>query len=96
MFRKAKGFFSNDLSIDLGKPNKVSYVSEKSMVLTKPSVVLHQGFEQKSVPKSPSNSSLKPFFQPLQPKRDLSASENLQLNNESVTAIHIFAINGPL
>ncbi len=39
MFKKLRGIFSNDLSIDLGTANTLIYVREKGIVLDEPSVV---------------------------------------------------------
>jgi len=39
MFRRIIGFFSNDLSIDLGTANTLIYVRDKGIVLNEPSVV---------------------------------------------------------
>ena len=39
MFKKLRGLFSNDLSIDLGTANTLIYVREKGIVLAEPSVV---------------------------------------------------------
>ncbi len=39
MFRKLRGIFSNDLSIDLGTANTLIYVRDKGIVLNEPSVV---------------------------------------------------------
>ena len=39
MFRKLRGVFSNDLSIDLGTANTLIYVKDKGIVLNEPSVV---------------------------------------------------------
>ena len=39
MFKKIRGFFSSDLSIDLGTANTLIYVREKGIVLNEPSVV---------------------------------------------------------
>lgn len=39
MFKKLRGVFSNDLSIDLGTANTLIYVREKGIVLNEPSVV---------------------------------------------------------
>src|SRR5688572_11872386 len=39
MFKKLKGFFSTDLSIDLGTANTLIYVRGKGIVLNEPSVV---------------------------------------------------------
>ncbi len=46
MFKKLRGLFSNDLSIDLGTANTLIYVRDKGIVLNEPSVVAirhHQG-----------------------------------------------------
>src|SRR5688572_16755495 len=39
MLRKLRGYFSNDLSIDLGTANTLIYVRGKGIVLNEPSVV---------------------------------------------------------
>ena len=39
MFKKLRGIFSNDLSIDLGTANTLIYVRDKGIVLNEPSVV---------------------------------------------------------
>lgn len=39
MFNQIRGFFSNDLSIDLGTANTIIYVRDKGIVLNEPSVV---------------------------------------------------------
>jgi len=39
MFKKLRGIFSNDVSIDLGTANTLIYVREKGIVLAEPSVV---------------------------------------------------------
>ena len=39
MFKKLRGLFSNDLSIDLGTANTLIYVREQGIVLDEPSVV---------------------------------------------------------
>lgn len=39
MFKKLRGLFSNDLSIDLGTANTLIYVRDKGIVLNEPSVV---------------------------------------------------------
>ena len=39
MFKKLRGIFSNDLSIDLGTANTLIYVKEEGIVLNEPSVV---------------------------------------------------------
>lgn len=39
MFKKLRGIFSNDLSIDLGTANTLIYVREEGIVLNEPSVV---------------------------------------------------------
>ena len=46
MFKKLRGVFSNDLSIDLGTANTLIYVRDKGIVLNEPSVVairIHNG-----------------------------------------------------
>ena len=46
MFKKLRGMFSNDLSIDLGTANTLIYVRGKGIILNEPSVVaIRQGFE---------------------------------------------------
>lgn len=43
MFKKLRGMFSNDLSIDLGTANTLIYVKGQGIVLDEPSVVaIHQ------------------------------------------------------
>ncbi|MCB1662355.1 MAG: rod shape-determining protein, partial [Pseudomonadales bacterium] len=39
MFKKIRGLFSTDLSIDLGTANTLIYVRDKGIVLNEPSVV---------------------------------------------------------
>ena len=39
MFRRALGFFSNDIGIDLGTANTLVYVRDRGIVLREPSVV---------------------------------------------------------
>lgn len=39
MFKKLRGLFSNDLSIDLGTANTLIYVKDQGIVLNEPSVV---------------------------------------------------------
>ncbi len=39
MFKKIRGIFSSDLSIDLGTANTLIYVRDKDIVLNEPSVV---------------------------------------------------------
>lgn len=39
MFKRLRGLFSNDLSIDLGTANTLVYVKEKGIILNEPSVV---------------------------------------------------------
>ena len=39
MFKRLRGLFSNDLSIDLGTANTLIYVREEGIVLNEPSVV---------------------------------------------------------
>ena len=46
MFKKLRGAFSNDLSIDLGTANTLIYVRDKGIILNEPSVVairIHDG-----------------------------------------------------
>ncbi|MBQ76649.1 MAG: rod shape-determining protein [Gammaproteobacteria bacterium] len=50
MFKKLRGLFSNDLSIDLGTANTLVYVREQGIVLNEPSVVaIRNNNNQKSV-----------------------------------------------
>lgn len=50
MFKRLRGIFSTDLSIDLGTANTLIYVSERGIVLDEPSVVaIRQQNGQKSV-----------------------------------------------
>tara|TARA_B100001094_G_C18192496_1_gene808249 strand:+ start:812 stop:1858 length:1047 start_codon:yes stop_codon:yes gene_type:complete len=52
MFKKLRGLFSNDLSIDLGTANTLIYVRDEGIVLNEPSVVAirgEPGIGQKSV-----------------------------------------------
>ena len=50
MFKKLRGLFSNDLSIDLGTANTLIYVRERGIVLNEPSVVaIRTTNNQKSV-----------------------------------------------
>ena len=50
LFKKLRGFFSSDLSIDLGTANTLIYVREKGIVLNEPSVVaIRQHLGQKIV-----------------------------------------------
>ena len=50
MFKKIRGFFSSDLSIDLGTANTLIYVREKGIVLNEPSVVaIRQHLGQKII-----------------------------------------------
>ena len=39
MFKRIRGLFSNDLSIDLGTANTLIYVRDQGIVLNEPSVV---------------------------------------------------------
>ncbi|MBL4583987.1 MAG: rod shape-determining protein, partial [Pseudomonadales bacterium] len=39
MFKKLRGMFSNDLSIDLGTANTLIYIPQEGIVLDEPSVV---------------------------------------------------------
>ncbi|HMV72330.1 MAG TPA: rod shape-determining protein, partial [Pseudomonadales bacterium] len=46
MFKRIRGIFSNDLSIDLGTANTIIYVRDQGIVLDEPSVVairVHNG-----------------------------------------------------
>ena len=50
MFKKIRGLFSSDLSIDLGTANTLIYVRDKDVVLNEPSVVaIRSHGNQKSV-----------------------------------------------
>jgi rod shape-determining protein MreB len=50
MFKKLRGFFSSDLSIDLGTANPLIYVREEGIVLNEPSVVaIRQHLGQKII-----------------------------------------------
>ena len=40
MFKRLRGYFSSDLSIDLGTANTLIYVRDKGIVLNEPSVCL--------------------------------------------------------
>ena len=40
MFKKIRGMFSNDLSIDLGTANTLIYVRDEGIVLNEPSVLV--------------------------------------------------------
>ena len=42
MFKRLRGYFSSDLSIDLGTANTLIYVRDKGIVLNEPSVVAVQ------------------------------------------------------
>jgi len=42
MFKKIRGIFSNDLSIDLGTTNTLIYVLGKGIVLNEPTAKIHQ------------------------------------------------------
>ena len=52
MFKKIRGLFSNDLSIDLGTANTLIYVRDKGIVLNEPSVVAVHVDGDKVNPKS--------------------------------------------
>ena len=52
MFKKLRGVFSNDLSIDLGTANTLIYVREQGIVLNEPSVVAIRGERSSSGQKS--------------------------------------------
>ncbi|HMY40507.1 MAG TPA: rod shape-determining protein, partial [Marinagarivorans sp.] len=50
MFKRLRGMFSNDLSIDLGTANTLIYVRDRGIVLDEPSVVAIRNINgQKSV-----------------------------------------------
>ena len=50
MFKKIRGLFSSDLSIDLGTANTLIYLRDSEIVLNEPSVVaIRQHGNQKSV-----------------------------------------------
>src|SRR5690554_7068157 len=50
MFKKLRGMFSSDLSIDLGTANTLIYVRERGIVLDEPSVVaIRSSGNQKTV-----------------------------------------------
>ena len=50
MFKRLRGMFSNDLSIDLGTANTLIYVREQGIVLNEPSVVaIRNNNNQKNV-----------------------------------------------
>ena len=50
MFKRLRGYFSTDLSIDLGTANTLIYVKERGIVLNEPSVVaIRTAGGQKSV-----------------------------------------------
>jgi len=42
MLKRLRGYFSSDLSIDLGTANTLIYVRDKGIVLNEPSVVAVQ------------------------------------------------------
>lgn len=52
MFKKLRGIFSNDLSIDLGTANTLIYVRDEGIVLNEPSVVAIRGERNSSGQKS--------------------------------------------
>ena len=52
MFKKLRGLFSNDLSIDLGTANTLIYVKDQGIVLNEPSVVAIRQERNGSGPKS--------------------------------------------
>ena len=52
MFKKLRGIFSNDLSIDLGTANTLIYVRDEGIVLNEPSVVAIRGERNSNGPKS--------------------------------------------
>ena len=52
MFKKLRGIFSNDLSIDLGTANTLIYVKGQGIVLNEPSVVVVIREERAGTPRS--------------------------------------------
>ena len=48
MFKRLRGYFSSDLSIDLGTANTLIYVRDKGIVLNEPSVVAVQDDQARS------------------------------------------------
>src|ERR1700716_4698049 len=52
MFKRLRGYFSSDLSIDLGTANTLIYVRDKGIVLNEPSVVAVQDESTRSGGKS--------------------------------------------
>jgi rod shape-determining protein MreB len=59
MFKRLRGYFSSDLSIDLGTANTLIYVRDKGIVLNEPSVVAVQD-DQAVVARSSSPSAPRP------------------------------------
>ena len=59
MFKRLRGYFSSDLSIDLGTANTLIYVRGKGIVLNEPSVVAMQD-ERPAAARSSSPSASKP------------------------------------
>ena len=51
MFKKIRGMFSNDLSIDLGTANTLIYVRDEGIVLNEPSVVALSNDKKEAKPK---------------------------------------------
>ena len=49
MFKRLRGMFSNDVSIDLGTANTLIYVKEKGIVLNEPSVVAIRHYMDKKL-----------------------------------------------
>ena len=63
MFKKLRGLFSNDLSIDLGTANTLIYVKDQGIVLNEPSVVAIRE-ERAGAPKSVAAVGLIPLTRP--------------------------------
>jgi hypothetical protein len=59
MFKRLRGYFSSDLSIDLGTANTLIYVRDKGIVLNEPSVVAVQD-EPRAAARSSSRSAPRP------------------------------------
>ena len=60
MFKRLRGYFSSDLSIDLGTANTLIYVRDKGIVLNEPSVVAVQDEPGRAAARSSSPSAPKP------------------------------------
>ena len=60
MFKRLRGYFSSDLSIDLGTANTLIYVRGKGIVLNEPSVVAVQDEPSTAAARSSSRSVSRP------------------------------------